>query len=733
MIIKELNILGFGKFHDRHIMLQPGINIIRGDNESGKSTLYHVIEGMFYGFGKDQKRRAYTEDRARFSPWDGGAYQGSMVVEDGDLFHLWRDFDSGAIRFTNRDTGEDLSDEPELFTFSKVPQPGSYFFGVSRRVFSASAAIGQRQATVGDDGTEAIHKALLDFENQYDTYSPKDAALSVKGQLDALGSAKRKATPLGKLYSELDVVTAKKQELLLRQGEDETIVANYLELKKSVELQEDFVRTLKASNEQRDYDEIIHLQGQDNLGGGNFEDYLAIQKLQDQLQSIESKLAAEAAEHTGEVYFDREAYQTVERITSRLEELNAVNNSREIKILQEDLKGMSRELLILKLKMALGILISAAGIGLFLYRDNPFTLLLMAAGLLYFRQRWVAYRIKAKVPARLESRIKGYELTSLKKTKEKKAMDHELEALFEKYEVTELRELRDILGRQKLAYRDYMSKENYKTSYRDSLTEEGHRIRERLNALLETHHLTGAVDVEALQVAASAEAQYKHRQAMIATMLRGRKLEDLNHHIHIVEGDYESENRTLTELKLRLKGEQQGYLLAEKRQAMLKTLREEEGRIQEALNELQDRHTHLNEAYQALVTLSQGDANYIASLKEKAGAYFKAITEGKYSAIAMDNHLKVKVLDETSQRMVDVSDLSEGTADQLFLALRLGAADCLIQGAPLILDDHFITYDDRRLKATLNFLGTLNRQILIFTALDREEQLLNTPYYKVSL
>ena len=51
MKIRALTPTAFGKFQtSRPIELSDGLNIIRGDNEAGKSTLGAFILGMFYGF-----------------------------------------------------------------------------------------------------------------------------------------------------------------------------------------------------------------------------------------------------------------------------------------------------------------------------------------------------------------------------------------------------------------------------------------------------------------------------------------------------------------------------------------------------------------------------------------------------------------------------------------------------------------------------------------------------------
>ena len=45
MQINELLLKNFGKFHDRQIDLEEGINLIHGENESGKSTIHTFIRG----------------------------------------------------------------------------------------------------------------------------------------------------------------------------------------------------------------------------------------------------------------------------------------------------------------------------------------------------------------------------------------------------------------------------------------------------------------------------------------------------------------------------------------------------------------------------------------------------------------------------------------------------------------------------------------------------------------
>ena len=69
---------------------------------------------------------------------------------------------------------------------------------------------------------------------------------------------------------------------------------------------------------------------------------------------------------------------------------------------------------------------------------------------------------------------------------------------------------------------------------------------------------------------------------------------------------------------------------------------------------------------------------------------------------------------------VDIEGLSEGTGDQLYLALRLAAVELQLQNMqalPFIADDLFINYDDKRSAAGFQALADLatKSQVIFFT------------------
>ena len=114
MKIKTLILTSFGKFKDRVIEVDDGFNLVYGENEAGKSTVQHFIEGMLFGFYKPyRKKRTYSEDFERFKPWGSDTYCGAMVMEqdDGREIRIERDFlkKQDGVKIYDNVTGEDIT------------------------------------------------------------------------------------------------------------------------------------------------------------------------------------------------------------------------------------------------------------------------------------------------------------------------------------------------------------------------------------------------------------------------------------------------------------------------------------------------------------------------------------------------------------------------------------------------------------------------------------------------
>lgn len=120
-------------------------------------------------------------------------------------------------------------------------------------------------------------------------------------------------------------------------------------------------------------------------------------------------------------------------------------------------------------------------------------------------------------------------------------------------------------------------------------------------------------------------------------------------------------------------------------------------------------------------------------LNEKVSALASEITDYNYKRVYVNDKLDIKVLNENKE-LKSINALSHGTKDQLFLALRLATGSIMIDyNMPIILDDSFALYDERRCLATLNMLAKEKRQIIIFTCHKREIKLLDQLNIKYNL
>lgn len=115
-------------------------------------------------------------------------------------------------------------------------------------------------------------------------------------------------------------------------------------------------------------------------------------------------------------------------------------------------------------------------------------------------------------------------------------------------------------------------------------------------------------------------------------------------------------------------------------------------------------------------------------LNEKIGEILSQITH-RYHEVRVDDHLNVKVVSPSTGTLVGINQLSGGTVDQIYFALRFGVRDLLDvhQSLPFVLDDPFVQYDDTRKKAALTFLNEMSQtdQILLFTCSSDEKRIMD--------
>lgn len=166
MKILNITINEYASIKGKSIDFSDGLNIIEGENESGKSSILSFIKFILYGFPKKSAGDTVSEKERGLS-WSGGIADGSMTVrtKSGD-FRIERTARSAR--------GSDSVRIIDISTGSPVfpgEVPGEVFLGVSSRVFESSACVRQLECSSIDGGElgGAIENLLLSADETMST------------------------------------------------------------------------------------------------------------------------------------------------------------------------------------------------------------------------------------------------------------------------------------------------------------------------------------------------------------------------------------------------------------------------------------------------------------------------------------------------------------------------------------------------------------------------------------
>ena len=157
-----------------------------------------------------------------------------------------------------------------------------------------------------------------------------------------------------------------------------------------------------------------------------------------------------------------------------------------------------------------------------------------------------------------------------------------------------------------------------------------------------------------------------------------------------------------------------------------------DAQLQQCRQQLQQLQGEYDAIALAMTVLDEANTTlqnrFSPALGARAAEIFSKITAGRYQKVLLSRDLSLETDSEGAQRSVQL--LSQGAADQLYLAVRLAICDLVLpedKHVPLILDDALLTFDDDRLHAALDYLleESEKRQILLFTCQKREGAYLN--------
>ncbi len=216
MIINELTMNHFGKFHGKTIPFQPGINVVYGKNEAGKSTIHAFIRSMLFGIEKKGKGDLYSQ----YDPWDQkGGFEGSMRFSVQDVqYRLERSFlkTNRYVHLYDETHGIELQPaESELHRL---------LHGMTETVYNNTVSIGQLKSLTDEGLVTELRNHMANLG------SAKNIDINLQGAKESLRKQKRRLEGMLQegagealqkargdelfLVQELEEMSAREQELV---------------------------------------------------------------------------------------------------------------------------------------------------------------------------------------------------------------------------------------------------------------------------------------------------------------------------------------------------------------------------------------------------------------------------------------------------------------------------------------------------------------------------------------
>ena len=159
----------------------------------------------------------------------------------------------------------------------------------------------------------------------------------------------------------------------------------------------------------------------------------------------------------------------------------------------------------------------------------------------------------------------------------------------------------------------------------------------------------------------------------------------------------------------------------------------QESMLRARLDTLNRRIARLEDTYYALEMAQEAlreatttlQRRFAPRISKRTQELFSKLTGGRYQRITLGEDLSLNACTQEEDTLRPAQSRSDGTVDQLYLALRLAVAEELTPNAPLILDDALVRFDDDRLKVALDILkeAAQNKQVILFTCQQRETKL----------
>lgn len=832
MIIKTLILKSFGKFQNTTIELKEGINVISGENESGKSTIHQFIEGMFYGFYKQNiKNKKTTEAYDKYFPWENGKdYSGVMIINDKDDIRIERNFmrNQDTVQIFNNTTGENITKDYPYDAVSKMHQPALNHLKINLSSYQNTISITQMQSKTSEELVMEIKNNIINIgETKSIDVSINNIMKKISDKKAEIGTERSKRSNYGRLkeeitaienernivastYEEIKKLKIQENDLIeelgekekeknkielkmlhLKKQEEEEAVKRYMQLKAEADEIDMQLKKLDIFQEtsKEEINNILIKTNNINIYKDLIEDeYLKVNILKDSKKDLEEKIAeieglriqTGISENVSRDIYKFEELESSKKFSSTSLEIEKTDELRE-KIVRSKKDIVSTRVLLF---ITMLVTLIPGSIKLFEFfgetlvseTNNPKLLasfnlakensLITLAGLLLMLLVtllvWLQGKSKQNELIYLEEQINlAFDIEESIKNRIKE-INEQQGLILNQYNIKSLDELymlRDKKFKEELAYQEAIRKmQSYKEdieAHNKNLEDLNKKINEKKNIIENDSKLIFSF-MEKLDVKTENELKdlldkydtYKrleqdkvNREYLMVEMTKAKPyLKSINLIIHEdkpLNFNNGSINKTYEDLENELKELNNKILEMNQRVSVISTeILNKENQVREPAIVEEDLNKKYNELEkltfklntyniieEAILSISKDIQNSFApKLNESMSKLIGIATDYKYTDIKVNQDLEISIVDNETNKLVDVGSLSAGTIDLIYFALRLSISEIInnTPNMPIILDDSFVQYDERRLIKIMEVLSKLKRQVILFTCHKRE-------------
>ncbi|HOJ10872.1 MAG TPA: AAA family ATPase [Clostridiales bacterium] len=746
MVIKRIGIKGFGKIKDLEIKPIDGFNIIYGENEAGKSTIQWFIRGMFYGLKGGREKEGVLPPLKSLSPWNSGEYSGFIeyCMSNGEIYTVSRNFVDNSVRILDS-SFNDITDTFEIGKDKSV-RFAEQHLGLSEVCFEKTVFIKQMETKIdGNAKDELLNKIMNAGETGFEDVSFKKAEKALKDALITyVGTDKTTVRPLDKVnqrlkelkntFNELDEERCKLVEVETQLGEALLLMDKYRTEKGSLEiltevaaiakiinenkriqleLDEIYEGLLKVSNEKREItSEITGLENTTNQKRGQ---WTCCSKGQECFYDSKPEYNMQLECNVPFKYDFQEVITLKDNIDNAKYEYN--KSISDIKASEQELNKKKKRKKLADIffitSLIASFIFSCGAAYLFLNSLKIMNLpgITATVALLSWIVSIVLFCIRKNINKAFNNTIE--KVNSFKSYSEtlKVNLEQYREKLLNLKELIQLKERHEDLS-NRIQY--YLKRASFLTGV--NILNAGNIQSEIANIQAQTSEL---------------EASLKPLPGLEEETIKIKemKTEKIEQFELDLKQKSSSLNQNMADLALNIKEYETIIDASSYDNEQLQKITEEIDALESERERLLNLRFTLTKALDVLTEASNEiKKDYIPLLNEKMSCYIRKITDEKYADLRIDDKFALKILGPETPMVVPALQLSGGTADQMYLALRLALSDIFSYGGeklPLIMDEVFAQYDDTRVEAALKMMNELSRerQIFLFTCKKREVEL----------